>query len=61
MLRLYTGGNSYQEIADRLGRHTKAVDNALQRVKRKMETQINALSRLLGSARVARPRAVALH
>jgi len=40
VLRLYTGGKSYQDIADRLGRHTKAVDNALQRVKRKMETQI---------------------
>jgi RNA polymerase sporulation-specific sigma factor len=40
VLRLYTGGKSYQEIADLLGRHTKAVDNALQRVKRKMETQI---------------------
>jgi RNA polymerase sporulation-specific sigma factor len=40
VLRLYTNGKSYQEIADHLGRHTKAVDNALQRVKRKMETQI---------------------
>lgn len=40
VLRLYTQGQSYQEIADRLGRHTKAVDNALQRVKRKMEAQI---------------------
>jgi len=40
VLRLYTAGSSYQEIADRLGRHTKAVDNALQRIKRKMETQI---------------------
>jgi RNA polymerase sporulation-specific sigma factor len=40
VLRLYTGGKSYQDIADQLDRHTKAVDNALQRVKRKMETQI---------------------
>ena len=40
VLTLYTNGRSYQEIADALGRHTKAVDNALQRVKRKMETQI---------------------
>lgn len=40
VLRLYTNGQSYQSIAERLGRHTKAVDNALQRVKRKMETQI---------------------
>jgi RNA polymerase sporulation-specific sigma factor len=41
VLNLYTNGRSYQEIADTLDRHTKAVDNALQRVKRKMETQIN--------------------
>jgi len=40
VLRLYTGGDSYQEIAEKLGRHTKAVDNALQRVKRKMEVQV---------------------
>lgn len=40
VLRLYTGGKSYAEIAESLGRHTKAVDNALQRVKRKMEIQI---------------------
>ncbi len=40
VLRLYTGGKSYQEIAERLGRHTKAVDNALQRIKRKMEVQV---------------------
>jgi RNA polymerase sporulation-specific sigma factor len=40
VLKLYTNGRSYQEIAESLGRHTKAVDNALQRVKRKMETQV---------------------
>lgn len=40
VLRLYVEGKSYQEIAESLGRHTKAVDNALQRIKRKMETQI---------------------
>lgn len=40
VLKLYSNGRSYQQIADSLGRHTKAVDNALQRVKRKMETQI---------------------
>ena len=41
VLNQYSNGRSYQEIAESLGRHTKAVDNALQRVKRKMETQIN--------------------
>ena len=40
VLRLYVDGRSYNEIADRLGRHPKAVDNALQRVKRKVEIQI---------------------
>lgn len=40
VLALYVSGNSYCEIADRLGRHSKAVDNALQRVKRKVEIQI---------------------
>jgi RNA polymerase sporulation-specific sigma factor len=40
VLRLYVSGNSYSEIADELGRHSKAVDNALQRVKRKVELQI---------------------
>ena len=29
-------GKSYQEIAEMLGRHVKSIDNALQRVKRKL-------------------------
>jgi RNA polymerase sporulation-specific sigma factor len=37
VLRLHLDGCSYQEISDRLGRHVKAVDNALQRIKRKLE------------------------
>jgi len=37
VLRLYVEGNSYEEISRRLGRHVKAVDNALQRIKRKLE------------------------
>ncbi|MFA9432591.1 RNA polymerase sporulation sigma factor SigH [Egicoccus sp. AB-alg2] len=37
VLGLYVEGRTYEEIADRLGRHVKAVDNALQRVKRKLE------------------------
>jgi RNA polymerase sporulation-specific sigma factor len=40
VLRLYSIGRSYVDIAGALGRHTKAVDNALQRIKRKMETQV---------------------
>lgn len=37
VLRAYLDGKSYQEIADTLGRHVKSIDNALQRVKRKLE------------------------
>jgi len=37
VLNFYLEGKSYQEIADELGRHVKSVDNALQRVKRKLE------------------------
>ncbi|HZK37483.1 MAG TPA: RNA polymerase sporulation sigma factor SigH [Clostridia bacterium] len=37
VLTLYLQGRSYQEIAYDLGRHVKSIDNALQRVKRKLE------------------------
>ena len=37
VLAAYLDGHSYQEIADNLGRHVKSIDNALQRVKRKLE------------------------
>ena len=37
VLNAYLDGKSYQEIADMLGRHVKSIDNALQRVKRKLE------------------------
>ena len=35
-LRLYLEGNSYEEMADELACDTKTIDNALQRVKRKI-------------------------
>lgn len=35
-LRLYLDGNSYEEMAEQLGCDTKTIDNALQRVKRKI-------------------------
>ena len=35
-LRLYLEGNSYDEMAEELGCDTKTIDNALQRVKRKI-------------------------
>ncbi|MEC5260707.1 RNA polymerase sporulation sigma factor SigH [Bacillus amyloliquefaciens] len=37
VLVLYLDGRSYQEISDDLNRHVKSIDNALQRVKRKLE------------------------
>ena len=37
VLMAYLQGKSYQEIAMELNRHVKSVDNALQRVKRKLE------------------------
>nr|WP_238482651.1 RNA polymerase sporulation sigma factor SigH [Lederbergia galactosidilytica] len=37
VLALYLDGRSYQEISDELDRHVKSIDNALQRVKRKLE------------------------
>jgi RNA polymerase sporulation-specific sigma factor len=37
-LRLYMEGNSYEEMAELLGCDTKTIDNALQRVKRKVLT-----------------------
>ena len=36
----YLDVKSYQEIAAELGRHIKSIDNALQRVKRKLEKYI---------------------
>jgi RNA polymerase sporulation-specific sigma factor len=37
VLRLYVEGKSYQEISCHLGRHVKSIDNALQRIKRKLD------------------------
>ena len=40
VLTLYVEGKSYQEIGDNLGRHVKSIDNALQRIKRKLELHL---------------------
>ncbi|MCC5910797.1 MAG: RNA polymerase sporulation sigma factor SigH [Clostridiaceae bacterium] len=42
VLMLYLQGRSYQEIAEDLNRHVKSIDNALQRVKRKLERYLEA-------------------
>ena len=36
VLTRYIEGKSYQEISDEMGRHVKSIDNALQRIKRKL-------------------------
>jgi RNA polymerase sporulation-specific sigma factor len=41
VLMAYLDGKSYQEIANELGRHVKSIDNALQRVKRKLERYLD--------------------
>ena len=40
VLMSYLDGKSYQEIAVDLNRHVKSIDNALQRVKRKLEKYV---------------------
>jgi RNA polymerase sporulation-specific sigma factor len=42
VLRLYVEGKSYQEIAESLNRHVKSIDNALQRIKRKLDGHLRA-------------------
>lgn len=41
VLEAFIDGKSYQEIAEMLGRHVKSIDNALQRVKRKLNKFID--------------------
>ncbi|MDP2859564.1 MAG: RNA polymerase sporulation sigma factor SigH [Bacillota bacterium] len=41
VLMAYLDGKSYQEIAFELSRHVKSIDNALQRVKRKLERYLD--------------------
>ncbi|MGN0012442.1 MAG: RNA polymerase sporulation sigma factor SigH [Candidatus Bruticola sp.] len=42
VLQSYLEGKSYQEMAKELNRHVKSIDNALQRVKRKIERTLKA-------------------
>ncbi len=42
VLERYVEGETYQEIAVELQRHTKSIDNALQRIKRKLESYLQA-------------------
>jgi RNA polymerase sporulation-specific sigma factor len=45
VLRLYVEGKSYSEIGVHLGRHVKSIDNALQRIKRKLDGALTPPSR----------------
>lgn len=42
VLALYLDGQTYQEISEELNRHVKSIDNALQRVKRKLEKYLES-------------------
>ena len=42
VLKLYLEGRSYEQIADQLGCDTKSVDNALQRIKRKVDLHLQS-------------------
>ncbi len=42
VLCLYVDGKSYQEIAELLQRHVKSIDNALQRIKRKLDGHLRS-------------------
>ncbi len=53
VLRLYVSGKSYQEIGSYLGRHVKSVDNALQRIKRKLDQHLMQGQEMGESALVA--------
>jgi RNA polymerase sporulation-specific sigma factor len=38
VLQLYLKGNSYTQIAERMDKTPKSIDNALQRIRQKIET-----------------------
>src|SRR5918996_4065651 len=42
VLHMYVEGKSSQEIAEHLDRHVKSIDNALQRIKRKVEIHLRS-------------------
>ena len=59
-LRLYLEGSSYEQMAEELGCDTKTIDNALQRVKRKIlnhqrERQVLLQGRRRRGARIEKP------
>ncbi len=49
VLKLYIDGKSYEEIAAALGNHVKSIDNALQRIKRKLQRYVTTRNSLASS------------
>ncbi len=49
VLRLYMDGKSYEEIASVLGNHVKSIDNALQRIKRKLHIHMASRDAMMES------------
>jgi RNA polymerase sporulation-specific sigma factor len=44
VLHLYAEGSTYAEIAETVGRHAKAVDNAVQRIRRKLGNHLRLVT-----------------
>jgi RNA polymerase sporulation-specific sigma factor len=55
VLHMYVEGKSYQEIGEHLDRHVKSIDNALQRIKRKIELHLKGRRQQEGSSAVEAP------
>jgi RNA polymerase sporulation-specific sigma factor len=55
VLQMYVEGKSYQEIAAHLDRHVKSIDNALQRIKRKIELHLKSRDQQAGSPAAEAP------
>lgn len=56
VLHMYVEGKSYQEIAAHLDRHVKSIDNAIQRIKRKVELHLqDRTGRGTGEAEAGEP------
>jgi RNA polymerase sporulation-specific sigma factor len=53
VLHMYVEGKSYQEIAEHLRRHVKSIDNAIQRIKRKVELHLRDKAGRLPDERTA--------
>lgn len=53
VLSLYVDGRSYQEIGEHLGRPAKSIDNAIQRIKRKVEGHLAERDHLDRAAELA--------